>query len=376
MSTALPDQLDLQIRLDELAAQRKNREQQRRAESKTTTTANEAAPIRPTSTDERSVNPLRPSTFDEVIGQERAITMMRRVVESAKTRGEPLDHVLLVGPSGTGKSTFSHVIASELGVDCYEAEAPVSRDTLLELRTTMKDGDVLRIEEIHQQAIMERRGRSTATEPEVLYNVLEDRTIVSENGILPFPKITVIGTTTDEGMLPDPFLNRFPLRPRLERYATAELGVMCVWNASKLGLQIEVDAAVLFAEASRGTPRQINNYVKNAASLTTGKVITEAIAQEVLFDLNGVTADGLTPDMQAMLRFLYERSGRTTSDGEVVFQASVNTIATAIGKSRDSKAIALRVEPYLIEEGLVQVGHGGRRLTDRGIERAQELSDD
>jgi Holliday junction resolvasome RuvABC ATP-dependent DNA helicase subunit len=137
-------------------------------------------------------------------------------------------------------------------------------DTLLDLREVMRDGDILRIEEIHQQAVMERRGKSSATQPEVLYALMEDRTITTGVGVLPYPHITIIGTTTDEGMLPDAFLNRFALRPHLEPYDTA------------------------------------------------------------------------------------------------------------IGKSRDSKAISLRVEPYLIEQGFIQIGQG-RVLTEAGINRAEEL---
>jgi holliday junction DNA helicase RuvB len=337
-----------------------------------------AAPDAPTlpraaSTDERSRNPLRPSTWAEVVGQEKAIKMMRRVVSAAQARGVPLDHVLLVGASGTGKSTFSHVIANELGVRSFECEAPVSHDDLLAFREAMEDGDILRIEEIHQQAIMERRGRGAATEPEVVYSVLEDRTIVSGSEILPFPQITVIGTTTDEGMLPDPFINRFPLRPRLVAYTIEEIAKMAVWNAEQLDLRITEDAAAMFATASRGIPRQLNNYMKNAALLSADGLVDPEIANEVLADLNGVTTDGLTPDMQGMLCFLYQKGKRTSAKGEVTYQAGVTTIATAIGKSRDAKAIALRVEPYLIEQGLVQVGHGGRVLTDQGIERAREL---
>lgn len=327
----------------------------------------------PVRTGQRSANPLRPASFDEVVGQEQAVRMMRRVVQVSQRRSEPLDHVLLVGASGTGKSTFSHVIAAELDVDVYEAEAPISADTLLALREVMNDGDILRIEEIHQQAILERRGRSAGTEPEVLYSVLEDRRIVSGTGILEFPEITVIGTTTDEGMLPEPFLNRFPLRPHLEPYDLTEIGVMAIWNAEKLGRRITVDAAYMLASAARGVPRQVNNYVKNAA-LLADDLIDEDVASEVLFDLNGVTEDGLTRDMQNMLIFLYTKGRREKASGEVTFQASVNTVATALGKSRDSKAIVLRVEPYLIEQGYLQVGHGGRILTDAGIKRAEELT--
>lgn len=333
----------------------------------------EASLPRAISTDERTRNPLRPATFDEMVGQEKAVKMMRRVVDVSKRREQPLDHVLLIGGSGTGKSTFSHVISNELGVRCFEAEAPVSHEALLAFRETMNDGDILRIEEIHQQAIMERRGRSAGTEPEVLYNVLEDRTIVSGSEVLPFPQITVVGTTTDEGMLPDPFINRFPLRPRLEPYSLEQLALMAVWNAEKLGMPITNEAAILFARASRGIPRQVNNYVKNATMLGEG-IIDPDVATEVLEDLNGVSPDGLTPDMQGMLCFLYTRGKRENAKGEVTYQASVTTVATALGKSRDAKAVALRVEPYLIEMGLLQVGHGGRILTDEGIQRARELT--
>lgn len=296
--------------------------------------------------------------------------MMQRVVEACKRRDQPLDHVLLVAAAGTGKSTFSHVIAHEMGVDVYEVEAPVDRDTLLELRKTMRDRDILRIEEIHQQAIMERRGKSAATQPEVLYSIMEDRVMPSGAGLLDFPEITIIGTTTDEGMLPEPFLARFPLRPRLEPYDHAALVKMAEWNGEKLKTVVTPTAAEMFACASRGVPRQINNYVKNAVMLTDD-VVDPEIAREVLADLNGVTPDGLSPDMQKMLTFLYTKGKHVTAAGDV-YRASINTIATAIGKSRDSKAIALRVEPYLIEQGLIQIGQG-RILTDAGIERAKEL---
>lgn len=327
--------------------------------------------IFPVTAAERTKNPLRPHTLADVIGQADAVNLMATVIDRAIARGRWLDHVLLVGPSGTGKSTFSHVIANELGVDVYEVEAPISHDTLLELRETMQDGDVLRIEEVHQQAIMDRRGKQSATQPEVLYAVMEDRTITTGAGVFPFPEITVIGTTTDEGMLPDPFLNRFPLRPVLESYTEAEMKAIALMNADKLGLMITAEAAQRFANASRKVPRQLNNLVKNAASLADD--VDEDLAKVVIHMMNGLTEDGLTRDMQNMLRFLLTRTKRTNMQGEVTYQASVNTIATAIGKSRDSKAITLRVEPYLIEKGYVQVGHGGRKLTDDGIERAKEL---
>lgn len=330
------------------------------------------APVAATTSD-RSRNPLRPTLLDEMIGQPKLRSMMRRVIDASKVTGQPLDHLLLVGASGTGKSTIANIVANELGVAVYQQQAPISHETLLALRTTMNDGDVLFIDEIHQQAIAERRGKSASTEPEVLFNVMEDRTIVTGSGVLPFPAITVIGATTDEGMLPDPFINRFPLRPVLEPYAEDDLTWMAYCNARALSCVIDHDAAVAFMRACRGTPRVVNNYVKNAASLAPTGYIDHTLALEVLFDLNGVTEDGLTADMQNILTFLVTRARRENKEGDVTYQASVSTLATAIGKSRDQKAVQLRIEPYLIERGFLQVGHGGRRLTDAGVMRALRL---
>jgi holliday junction DNA helicase RuvB len=327
--------------------------------------------MRPASSEERTTNPLRPERLVDIVGQHRAKRLMALAIDAARRRVQPLDHVLLVGRSGTGKSTLSHVVANELGVDVYEVEAPVSHDTLLQLRTTMYPGDILKIKEIHQQAIMERRGRSAATQPEVLYAVMEDRVLTTATGVLPFPAITVIGTTTDEGMLPDAFINRFPLRPRLDPYTLAELEQIAYANAAALDVHITDDACAVFARACGAVPRQINSFMRNALMLADS-TIDRTVALEVLI-LNDVTADGLTADMQAMLTFLLTRARHERADGEVKHQASVSTIATAIGKSRDSKAVVLRVEPLLIERGYVQVTPGGRRLTDAGIARANKL---
>lgn len=334
-----------------------------------------APPVKPATAAERSGNALRPLSFFDILGQERAKKLLQRMVNVAKSRDGRLDHTLFVGPAGTGKTTFAHVIANELGVEVFQLEAPVSADTLMGLRTAMKDGDILLIDEIHQQAVGDRRGRQSSTQPEVLFSVMEDFTLPTAHGVLAFPRITVIGATTDEGALPDPFVMRFPIRPVFEEYSENDLAVMAMRNAAKLRLQCSSAVALRFARASRRVPREINNYVKNAASLTTG-VITDELASEVLHDLCRVTDDGLTYDMQSLLVFLFTRCRREVhAAGEVRYQASVSTIATAIGKSRDQKAVQLRVEPWLIREGYLQVLHGGRALTPAGVHRAKELLD-
>lgn len=332
------------------------------------------APAAPQPTQARSSNELRPARFRDVIGQDRAKALLSRIVEATLIKRESLDHMLLVGPSGTGKTTFAHIIGNEMGVDVYQIEAPVSLDTLLQLRDVMMDGDILLLDEVHQQAIAERRGKSSATQPEVLFSLMEDRTIPTQHGLLAYPKITLIGATTDEGLLPDAFVNRFPLRPTLAPYSTRELAQIARSNARALDVKLSPQAALAFARASRGVPRQINNYVRNGAMLSSSGIVNIADAREVVRDLNATTDDGLTADMKGMLVFLYKRGKRTNAAGDVTYQASVGTIATGIGKSRDVKAVQLRIEPYLIERGYVQVTHGGRVLTDEGIQRAQELA--
>lgn len=329
---------------------------------------------RPTSFTDRSANELRPEYFADMVGQAHTKALLQRIVTRALHTTQPLDHVLMVGKSGTGKTTLANVIAHELGVDVYQLQAPISFDTLMDLREVMGDRDVLFLDEIHQQAIQERRGKESITQPEVLFAVMEDRTIATPNGVLPFPAITLIGATTDEGMLPEPFLNRFPLRPHLEAYSALELELIANNNAKALSISLTKAAAQTFAGASRGIPRQINNYMRNAAMLTASGRVTKPEAVEVVVELNRTTLDGLTADQQGMLTFLFTRGKRTSKDGTTTYQASVNTIATAIGKGRDTKVIQLRVEPYLIERGYVQVGHQGRLLTDDGIKRAKTLT--
>lgn len=326
--------------------------------------------LTPSLAEERTHNPLRPARLADVIGQDRAKRLLMRAIANAHQRVVPLDHTLLIGPAGTGKTTLAHTVANELGVSVYQLEAPVDYDALAQLRHRMNNGDVLLVDEIHQQAIAERRGRSTSTQPEVLYQVLEDSVLVGPGGPEWFPKITMIGATTDPGRLPASFIDRFPLRPSLERYSEDELWQIAVSNARPLGLQITRGGATVMARASGGIPRRINNLMRNAAMF--GDLVTVEVASHVL-ELNGITRDGLSPEQQGMLTFLLTKAAHTKGNGEVVYQASVNTIATAIGLSRDTKAVALHVEPLLIERGYVQVGHGGRLLTDLGVDRARAL---
>ena len=322
----------------------------------------------------RSKNRLRPERFHELVGQTQAREMMEQIIASSRSRNEPLDHTLLVGAAGTGKTTFANVIANELDRDCYQTAAPVSLETLMELREVVGDGDIIFIDEIHMQAVQERRGKEAMSAPEIFLALLEDFVLATPGGMIEFPRVTVIGATTDPGRLPDPFLDRFPLQPRLDTYSKPELGLIAERNARALGLTLMPGVSDAFASAARGTPRIVNNYIRNAAALAgPDRYIVPAIANQVLSKLNSTTRDGLTHEMQGMMTFLFGKCRRETAKGDIAYQASISTIATAIGLSRDTKAVQLRVEPYLIQQGFLQVGHGGRALTPMGIRRATAL---
>lgn len=331
--------------------------------------APEAPPIVSTQFGERTANPMRPRCFQDVVGQQGAKKLLAAAIRAAKQLGHTLDHTLLTGPAGTGKSTIAHVVGEEMGVNVIQLSAPVAYDVLLQLREQMNDGDILFVDEIHLMAIAERRGKESITQPEQFYSILEDRVIITPQGPLPYPEITVIGATTDPGRLPESFLDRFPLRPRLVEYTDDDLAVIAKMNAKALGMHSTRGGAMATALAAAGTPRIVNNLVRNAR-LFDNVLNERAVAQ--VREANGIAGDGLDALQQQMLKFLWTRGATTTKQG-VVYQCSLGSLATALGLSRDTKAVNLYVEPLLIKRGYVQVSQQGRRLTDAGIIRASAI---
>lgn len=327
-----------------------------------------APAIRPASTADRTANELRPDRLRDVVGQDAAKKLIEKALHRAAQTGK-LDHILLLGPSGTGKSTLAHIIGNERGVQVFQSSAPVSYDVLLELREQMNDGDVLFVDEIHLQAIAERRGRESISSPEQFYSILEDRVILTPQGPLPFPAVTVIGATTDPGRLPEPFLKRFPLRPRMVPYTDADLALIATRNARSLSMRVTAKGAIAVARAAAGQPRIVNNLVRNA-QLFGPRLDTRTVTE--VREANGISEDGLDAMQQEMLRWLYTRGARTTSRG-VIYQSSIGSLATALGLSRDVKAVQLYVEPLLIQRGYVQTSQQGRHLTDLGIQRAIQI---
>jgi holliday junction DNA helicase RuvB len=320
-----------------------------------------------------TTNALRPGSFGEMVGQELLKPLLRRLVARCHADGRRLPHLLLVGASGTGKTTAAIVVARELNTRVFALKAPVDMATLEALRTTAQDGDVVFVDEIHMQVNGDRRGITQACDPESFYLLLEDGVLAGPRGRLPFPDVTWIGATTDVGLLPEPLSNRFPLAPRLQPYTEADMVLLACANAHSLNLRLEAGAGTIFAQACRLNPRQLNSYIRNAEALG-GQDVTCSLATEVVTDLCGCTLDGLTDSMQTVLRFLYAHCGRI-SKGEQTYSASVGALATACGHGRDTKAVSLLVEPWLIQRGLLSVRPGtGRMLTPAGVQRAKELT--
>ena len=299
---------------------------------------------------------LRPKLLREYTGQETAKRNLEVYIEAAKRRNEPLDHVLLYGPPGLGKTTLAGVIANEMGVTMRVTSGPAIEKTgdLVALLTNMNPGAVLFIDEIH---------RLNRTVEEILYPAMEDYAIdiiigkgPSANSIrLDLPRFTLIGATTRAGQLSSPLRDRFGVSLRLELYTTQELARIVTRSASLLGTPIEPDGAEEIASRSRGTPRIANRMlrrVRDFAQVLNDGVITRAAASQALERLE-VDPLGLDAIDRRMLTAIIRQYG----GGPV----GLETLAATIGE----EAITLEdvYEPYLMQIGFLTRTPRGRCVT-------------
>ena len=301
-------------------------------------------------------NPLRPQTLNEYIGQEKVKENLKVFIDAAKIRKEALDHVLLYGPPGLGKTTLSMIIAKELGVNIRITSGPAIEKPgdLAALLTNLSEGDVLFIDEIHRL--------SRAVE-EILYPAMEDFAIDIVTGKgqmatsyhLPLPKFTLIGATTRAGQLTAPLRDRFGVILRLEMYSPEELSKIVRRSANILGIKIDNDGAVEIASRSRGTPRIANRLLKRvrdfAQVLGEGEINLK-IARTALNKLD-VDELGLDANDRRLLNTMITFYG----GGPV----GLETLAAAIGE--EAVTIEDVYEPFLMQIGFLSRTPRGRCVT-------------
>lgn len=307
--------------------------------------------------DIRNDDTLRPKFLTDYIGQKKAKEMMKVYIEAAKGRKEPLDHVLLYGPPGLGKTTLACIIANEMGVHIKITSGPAIEKPgdVAAILNNLKEGDVLFVDEIH---------RLNRQVEEVLYPAMEDFAIdvvigkgaTSKSIRLELPKFTLIGATTRAGMLSAPLRDRFGVVNRLEYYTLSELKTIIVRSAGVLGVKVDEDAALEMARRSRGTPRLANRLLKRVRDFAEVKYdgkVTKEVATEVLALLN-IDSYGLDHIDREILTTMIEKF----NGGPV----GLETIAVSIGE--DTATIEDVYEPYLIQSGFLARTQRGRIVTE------------
>ncbi len=311
---------------------------------------------------------LRPSRIDEFVGQAQVTDNLKVYLEAARRRGRPLDHVLLAGPPGLGKTSLAHIIAAEMGAGLKQTAGPALERAgdLAALLTHLERGDILFIDEIH---------RLGPVVEEVLYPAMEDFSLDLTVGQGPgarsvrieLPPYTLVGATTRAGLLSGPLRNRFGITERLDFYPPKDLAEILERAAPKLGAAVEREAASEVASRARGTPRvalRLLRRLRDFADVQGDGRITAALAREALVRL-GVDELGLDALDRRLLSVILEHHG----GGPV----GVNTIAAALGEEPDT--LEEVSEPFLIQIGFLERTPRGRMATERarqhvGVPRA------
>ncbi|MFO7914411.1 MAG: Holliday junction branch migration DNA helicase RuvB [Candidatus Krumholzibacteriales bacterium] len=303
---------------------------------------------------------LRPRTLSEFVGQERLKENLRVYIEAARQRGEQLDHVLLHGPPGLGKTTLAHIIARELGSNINVASGPVfqSPAELLSILTQLEERDVVFIDEIHRLNKVVEEHLYPAME-EFRCELIVDKGPHARHYSLNIEPFTIVGATTRAGMLTPPMRSRFGVVARLEFYSPEEIMAIVLRSAGVLGVKIDEQGAEEIAKRSRGTPRIANRILRRVRDFSQVEGTGEIDREIVEYSLNRLNIDGLGLDEmdRKILRVIAEQF----CGGP----AGIKSIAVAV--SEEEETIEDVYEPFLIQKGFVQRTARGRKITGRGL---------
>lgn len=311
-------------------------------------------------TPEETSYDFKPKTFDDYLGQEALKEKLQVYTQAAKMRNEPLDHMLLFGPPGLGKTTLSHIMANIMSVGIKICSGPMMERTgdLVAILSGLEERDILFIDEIH---------RMPTNVEEILYSAMEQFRVDviigqgagAQSVNLPINPFTLIGATTKSGMISAPLRSRFGITERLDFYKEESLRDIILQSANFLNIDLTKDAALLVAQSSRGTPRIAKTMlrrVRDFAQVHNKKVADETVTKEALTFL-GIDDDGLTKVDNMILKIILENF----HGGPV----GLDTLASLVGEDKDTLEVVY--EPFLIRQGYIEKTPRGRQLSHKKL---------